>query len=235
VQVRGSRRPPRALDVGPPGAEPGDVLPGVVVDTVAVRNGRTVELDLVARGGGIALPAAVHLRPLGAWADPWQVVGAWPWGGAAGAANPTDYVWPPEENPAAEEYPAPGRADERAARTRAWQPAQVDASGTLSLARLFPATRSATAYAQSFLWSPDERSATLVLRTDDAYYLWVGDLPVASGVGTGEAGVVDVPVLLRPGWNRILLEVAGTAGWSLRLRAADPTGGLRWSGRPVDG
>ena len=43
------------------------------------------------------------------------------------------------------------------------------------------------------------------------------------------------PVILRPGWNRVLIEVAGTAGWRVRLRAADPTGGLRWSRRPADG
>jgi hypothetical protein len=232
VAVRGSRKPPRSIEVSPPGAEPGDLLPGVVVDTVAVR-GRTVDLELAARGGGIALPVAVHLRPIDPWADQWQVVGPWSYGGAAGATSPTDYVWPPELDPAALEYAPTGRGESAA--PLSWRPADVDASGTLSFTRIFPAAERATAYAQTFLWSADERASTLLLRSDDAYQLWLGGLPIASGANADGTGETELPVILRPGWNRVLLEVAGTAGWSIRLRAADPTGGLRWSRQPTDG
>ena len=62
VAIVGSSRPGRALDVSPAGVEPGDLLPGVVVETAAVL-GRTLELAVAARGGGIALPAAVHFAP----------------------------------------------------------------------------------------------------------------------------------------------------------------------------
>jgi hypothetical protein len=230
VAVRGSRRAPRPLDVGGAGAEAGDLLPGVVVDTIPVR-ARSVELELVARGGSIALPAAVHMRPLGPWAEQWQVVGPWRYGSAAGvAASPTDFVWPPELDPAASDYAAEGGG------RMSWTPADADASGTLVLRRLFPAAERATAFAQTFLWSSDDRASTLVVRTDDAFQLWVGGIPVAHGSGgTAGTGETDVPVILRPGWNRVLLEVAATAGWRLRLRAADPTGGLRWSRLPLDG
>ena len=41
-----------------------------------------------------------------------------------------------------------------------------------------------------------------------------------------------MPVLLRPGWNRVLVKVATLDGWTLRLRVADPTGDLEWARTP---
>lgn len=239
VQVRASRTPPRVLDVAPPGAEPGDLLPGIVVDTVAVTT-RTLELDLKAGRGGLPLPVAVHLAPVGPWADRWQVVGPWTYGGAAGASAPTDFVWPPELDPAAADYPASTRSDSEPTRSGAgtrlaWRPADTDARGTLSFARTLGPAVNASAYAQTFLWSTDQRSATLVLTTDDAYQLWVGGLRVAPPAApSGGSGEIEIPLQLGPGYNRILLEVAATGSWSVRMRVADPSGTLRWSRAPRD-
>lgn len=238
VQVRASRTPPRVLDVAPAGAEPGDLLPGVVVDTVAVTT-RTVDLELTARRAGLPLPAAVHLAPVGPWADRWQVVGPWTYGAVSGAVAPTDFVWPPELDPAAADYPASGRSEsgpiQPGGARLAWRPADADARGTLSFAQVLGPATGASAYAQTFLWSNDRRNATLVLTTDDAYQLWVGGLrvppPAAPPSGSDE---VEVPIQLLPGYNRILLEVAATGSWSVRMRVADPSGTLRWSRAPRD-
>lgn len=237
VKVGGSKRPARSLDVSPAGAEPGDLLPGVVVDTVAVLGrSRTLDLDLAARGSGVPLPAAVYLRSLSPVADQWQVVGPWRYPASEQIASPIHYVWPPELDPAAPDYARPGAKAGDASARLAWLPIDVPPSGELSFARLFPGVEHASAYAQTFLWSPDLRPATLLLRTDDAYQLWVGGLAVSSSEsGAEQAGQREISVELRPGWNRVVLELAATADWSVRLRVADPTGGLKWSRVPRDG
>ena len=229
VSVRGSRTPPRRLPVNPPGAEPGDLLPGVVVDTVAVTT-RSLELELSARGSGIALPAAVHARPLPLWSRAWQVVGTWPNAPAAGgSASPAlDSVWQPELDPAAPSYVALGTSAE-------WRAADADAAGAVALAPLFPARERVAAYAQAFLWSPDDRNATLVLDTDDAHQIWVDGALASTRTGP-PAGTreQDAAVRLRSGWNRVVVKLATSDGpFRFRLRAADPSGALRWARSPI--
>lgn len=229
VTVRGSRAPARSLDVGPPGAEPGDLLPGVVVDTVAVTT-RALELELAAGGSGIALPAAVHMRPLALWAAEWQVVGPWPnVRTPGGGANPAlDSAWAPEADPTAPGYAAPsGRAE--------WRPTDADVGGLVQLARALPASEGVAAYAQAFLWAPDARAVSLVLDTEDAHQIWVDGVLASSG-GAPEAGTVeqDAAVALHEGWNRVLLKLAtGNGPWTFRLRVADPSGALRWARSPI--
>lgn len=91
------------------------------------------------------------------------------------------------------------------------------------------------AYAQAFLYSPDERDAILLVGADDAYVLWVNGerLSERTGRHISVPDDLEVPVRLRAGWNRVLLKVADLdGGWAFMVRAADPTGELRWSARP---
>jgi hypothetical protein len=91
------------------------------------------------------------------------------------------------------------------------------------------------AYAQAFLFSPTERDAVLLLGADDAHQLWVNGDEVSRRQGRNISlqDDLEVPVHLNNGWNRVLLKVADLdGGWAFHLRAADPSGDLRWSRRP---
>ena len=230
VGVRGQGRPKRALDVSPSGAEPGDVLPGVIVDTVAVA-GSSVEMELAAEGG-IALPAAIHLRPIRHWAREWWVVGPWP-NAAPGDSDPSpalDSVWGPELDPdPLQSYRLPNGG------LSGWQAAEASAAGILRLGTQMPPGDQVSWYAQAFLSSPDDRSATLLLAADDPYQLWVnGQVARKQRARTAApAYEQEVPTFLRAGWNQVMIKLAGAgAGWGLKLRAADPHGELRWARNP---
>ena len=230
VGVREQGRPKRALDVNPPGAEQGDVLPGVVVDTVAV-DGHSVELELAAQGG-VALPAAVHLRPVRRWAREWWVVGPWP-SAASSETNPSpalDSVWGPELDPdPLQSYRLP------AGRLTGWRAADADALGILSLDAHFSPGDEVSAYAQTFVRSPDDRPATLLLAAAEPYQLWVNGQPAPERRvrNTAPAGEQEVPIFLRTGWNQVLIKLADVGeGWGLMLRVADPRGEHRWARNP---
>ncbi len=234
VRVREAGHPTRALEVSPPGAEAGEVLPGVVLDTVAA-TGRTVELELAAVGG-LALPAAVDLRPLPTWATEWWVIGPWPSAEPSGA-SPTpalDSVWAPElDSDYLQSYRGPGSNLMR------WDSADADARGTLDLLSRFstggPALPGAAGYAQAFVRSPDNRLATLLVTTEGPFQIWVNGRPAAGrpGPNVSTSEEAEVRVQLGSGWNQVLLKVPDTGeGWALRVRAADPAGDLRWGLNP---
>jgi len=116
-----------------------------------------------------------------------------------------------------------------------WQPVDAPADGYVRLNPLFQPSDWVAAYARSWLYSPDERDAVLLLGADDAHRLWVNGEPASERQGRNIAMVDDlaVPVHLRAGWNRVLIEVADLdGGWGFQLRAADPGGGLRWARQP---
>ena len=230
VSVRETGRPKLSLDVNPPGAERGDVLPGVVVDTVAVV-GRSVELELAAQGG-IALPAAVHLRPVPRWAKEWWVIGPWP-SAASSQSNPSpalDSVWGPELDPdPLQSYRLPAGA------LTVWEAADADALGILSLDSHFSPGDESSAYAQAFVRSPDDRRATLLLAAAEPYQLWVNGQPALERrVGdAARRGEQEVPTILRTGWNQVLIKVADAGrGGGIMLRVADPRGEHRWARYP---
>ena len=230
VSVREEGRPKLALDVNPPGAEEGDVLPGVVVDTVAVA-GRSVELELAAQGG-VALPAAVHLRPVRIWVREWWVIGPWP-SAVSSATDPSpalDSVWGPELDPDPFQIyrlPAGGYTG--------WQAADADALGILSLDAHFSAGEEVSAYAQAFVRSPDDRPATLLLAAAEPYKLWVNGQPALerSVRNSAPAGEQEVSTFLRTGWNQVLIKLSEVGkGGGLMLRVADPTEEHRWARNP---
>ena len=230
VGVRERGRPKRPLDVNPPGAEQGDVLPGVVVDTVAVA-GRTVELELSAQGG-VALPAAVHLRPVGTWAREWWVVGPWPSAGSSGT-NPSpalDSVWGPELDPDPFQiYRLP------TGRYTGWQEADADALGMLSFDAHFSTSDEVSAYAQAFVSSPDDRRATLLIAAAEPYQLWVNGQPALERRvrNAAPAGEQEVPTILRTGWNQVLIKLADVQeGLGIMLRVADPRAEHSWARNP---
>jgi hypothetical protein len=119
-----------------------------------------------------------------------------------------------------------------------WRRIVGDGSGYMNLNVHFQPTDWVAAYARAFLFSPTAREGVLLLGADDAHQLWFnGDL-VSSRQGRNISVVDDleVPVHLQAGWNLVLLKVADLdGGWAFQLRAADPSGELRWAAVPNGG
>jgi hypothetical protein len=221
VTVTGSSGPGRTLEVSPPGAEPGDVLAGVVVDTVAA-TARTLELQLAAGGEGIALPAAVQLRPVAGWVQQWWTIGAWP-NLVSDGATALRYVWGPDDDLELDRtHQLPD------GRTAAWTAHDGAANGALELAPV-----GSTAYAQAFLYSPLERDVVLVLESEGARDVRVGGQPAFERPPRPGTAEIELDAHLRAGWNRVLVKLAAAdAPGSFRLRAADPRGELVWARSP---
>jgi hypothetical protein len=119
-----------------------------------------------------------------------------------------------------------------------WHPVQGDETGYVRLNPHFEPNDHVAAYAQAFLFSPDSREAVLLLGADDAHQLWVNgeELSKRQGRNISVQDDLGIPVRLNPGWNRVLVKVADLdGGWAFHLRAADPTGELRWRGEPPEG
>ncbi len=175
-----------------------------------------------------APPVALDLVPRPRWATEWLLVGPFPNPQAVGTEHSPalDSLFGPELDPDPErDYPLPGGA------SAAWRRISGDSTGYVRLNPHFQPNDWVAAYAQSFLFSPSPREATLLLGADDAHQLWVnGDLvSMRQGRNISVADDLEVSVPLREGWNRVLLKVADLdGGWAFHLRAADPTGELRW-------
>ncbi len=209
--------------------EAGTALPLAILDTVAAVGSVTVEAFVADRAPN--LHAAV-VRPVPRWATEWNIAGPF--------ANPqrlgteysaaVDSVYGPEADPdlAATYTGQDGQAV-------SWKTTQSGPDGYFRLNPHFTPSDWVAAYAQAFLYSPDERQAVLLFGADDAHVLWVNGERLAERQGRhiSVADEIEVPVRLLAGWNRVLLKVADLdGGWAFQMRAADPTGQLRWAARP---
>jgi len=135
------------------------------------------------------------------------------------------------------------RAGDRAG-GHAWQRVSADALGQLDFARAFSETSldNTAAYAETYLFSPDDRTVTLGVESDDDVIVWFnGDRlehhDVARGVGRG----TDTLALhLRKGINRLVYKVVNRGG-SMGLGARflsdspDPVGAITLSDSPAGG
>jgi hypothetical protein len=222
VSVAGG--PAHHIDLG--ADEDGTVLDPVVLDTVAAD--ASVRVSWTA---GIE-PAAVETLPVRRFARVWNVVGPFPNPQRLGTeiSPALDSVYGPERDPdLARTYTGEGGRSVR------WMPADAPADGYLDLNALFKPNDWVAAYAQAFLYSPDDRDATLLLGADDAHVMWVNGTEVSrrQGRNISTADDLEVHVRLHVGWNRVLLKVADLdGGWAFQLRAADPDGVLRWARVP---
>lgn len=219
VSVAGG--PSRTLDLT--ADEVGTVLDPVVLDTVSAQTSVSVGWS-----AGV-MPAAVETRPVRRFARTWNVVGPFPNPQRLGTeiSPALDSVYAPERDPdLGRTYVLAG------GRTVGWTPADAPAGGYLSLNPLFQPNDWVAAYAQAFLYSPDDREATLLLGADDAHVLWVDGQEVSrrQGRNISSADDLEVRVRLHAGWNRVLLKVADLdGGWAFQLRVADPDAVLRWA------
>jgi len=226
VRARIGGRPARNLDRD--AVVPGP-LPPVVIDTVATA-ADTARIELSGPDATASL-SAVQLRPLRNFAREWWVSGPVP--------NPQRLA--SELSPALDSVDVTaidegGRDPAPDARLRhAWQPAAAGPDGQVRLNPLFQPNDRVAAWARARLYAPTAREALLLLGADDAHILWLNGEEVSrrQGRNISEPDDILVRVTLRAGWNRVLLLVADLdGGWGFHLRAADPTGELRWSRAP---
>ncbi len=227
-----AERRPRTVQLEHP--EANTVLPPVTLDTVAASDAITLTASSLGTASAARLrPAALHVVPVRRWAREWHVVGPFPNPQQPGTeiSPAIDSVYGPELDPdLAAEYA--GALEGRIVR---WQLAEAGDDGRLRLNSIFATNDWVAAYAQTFLYSPDSREATLLLGADDAHVLWVNGerLSERQGRHISVPDELEIPVRLRAGWNRVLLKVADLdGGWAVMVRASDQSGLMRWAARP---
>ncbi|HTU91569.1 MAG TPA: choice-of-anchor C family protein [Gemmataceae bacterium] len=148
----------------------------------------------------------------------WWVVGPYP--------EDLKQPCPPEKGPdPSRPVAAVGSADQLH-----WRPAPTESDGRLRLWSIF-ATEHISAYALTYVYSPDERTATLLVGGDDRVRVWLNGRLVHETNRTIDDpwGLDRVPVTLKAGRNTLLCKISqkrpGTntgGGWHfLYLRIAD--------------
>jgi hypothetical protein len=202
--------------------------PVTVLDPVPLGRWCGAGAAAVVASRGVADPlAAIAAEPHRVWSTKWLVVGpfASPQRLGTELSPGLDSVYGPERQPDAATYVGLGGWQVR------WVAATARADGRVRLNALFAPNDWVLAYARACLWSPDARTATLLLGADDTHVLWVNGERVSQRQGrhVSEPDDVAVAVRLQPGCNAVLLKVADLdGGWAFMLRAADPSGKLRW-------
>jgi hypothetical protein len=204
--------------------------PPVPLDRSVSVPGSGLELELAQ---GAASPMALHAIPVPRWATDWMAVGPFPNPQRVGSeySPALDSIFPPEEDPdPARSYSRFGT--EGPPMELRWHRITGDSSGYVRLNPHFEPNDWVAAYVQSYLFSPTPQSAVLLLGADDAHQLWVNGELVSTRQGRNISvpDELEVPVSLVAGWNRVVMKVADLdGGWAFHLRAADPSGRLRWS------
>lgn len=181
---------------------------------------------------GDPVPMAVDLVPVRRWVTSWLVAGPFPNPQRVGSEHSPalDSVYAPELDPEPVRRYRTFMGD-----TTGWRLVHGDSTGYVRLNPHFSPDDHVAAYAQAFLYSPTARETRVLMGADDAHQLWVNGREVSrrQGRNISLADDLEVPVALSAGWNRFLLKVADLdGGWAFQLRAADPTGDLRWSTNP---
>ncbi len=149
----------------------------------------------------------------------WQVVGYFP-NTDAQALVTTDYG-PEAEADASFSFAG------KSAEAVSWKLMRAPESGFLDLTQIDGGAglpTNAIAYAQSYIHSPDSRTARVAFGTDDGARLWLNDELMHEDVTRHGASPYQIfrKVQLRNGWNRVLFKVENGGGeFGLYLRVFD--------------
>jgi len=141
-------------------------------------------------------------------------------------------AYPPEEEAALE-----NRCRGKGGVEVAWKKARTLPDGFMNLSEVFHPNEQVLIYGLAYVHSPDDRTAGLLLGSDDGVRVWVNDELVHSNptYRSHSSDQDKVEVGLRRGWNKLLVKVLqGAGGWGFSLRLADPEGVLRYSTEPKE-
>ncbi|MBI1851062.1 MAG: DUF2961 domain-containing protein [Planctomycetes bacterium] len=112
----------------------------------------------------------------------------------------------------------------------AWKKVRAGADGYVDLAAILDGAENAVAYAAATIESPDDRTASLLLGSDDSAKVFLeGKEIFRHAIHRASAPDQDVvPLALRKGANRLLLKIENAdGGFGFHARITDPTGDLR--------
>jgi hypothetical protein len=196
--------------------EPG---PNALVLEAAGKDSRSAGTDIFFVGFGLKPSARRFIRD-------WNLVG--PFNAADMDDLPT--VYPPET----EDGPARSYKGKNGA-TIGWRTFRAGESGYVRLDDLIRPNEQAIVYGLAFVFSPEDKDASLLLGSDDGVRVWINGMLVHTNP-TYRAAEPDsdrVAVRLKKGWNKVLIKVLqGAGGWGFYVRFADPEGSLRYALRP---
>jgi hypothetical protein len=161
----------------------------------------------------------------------WSAIGLFDKGGTTNGFEGFNTVFPPEKefNPQAS-YTGMGGQPVR------WQQIDIGQDKFVQLLeKYFPynyAVGNGVAYLASWVYSPDDREATLYYAFDWYSRVWVNDAVVVPQ-GSGPWGnFATTTIHLHAGWNKLLIKTAcGRSSWKANLAVSDP-GDLRYSPLP---
>jgi len=193
--------------------------PNTLVFEAAGKDGRSAGSDIFFVGFGLKPAARRFIRD-------WNLVG--PFNAADMDDLPT--VYPPET----ETEPARSYKGKTGAPI-AWRTFRADESGYVRLDNLIRPNEQAIVYGLAYVLSPDDRTATLLLGSDDGVRVWINGELVHSNPAyrAAEPDLDRVAIRLKKGWNKVLLkDLQGAGGWGFYARIADPAGELRYALRP---
>ncbi len=193
--------------------------PNTLAFEVAGKDARSAGYDMFFVGFGLKPAARRFIRD-------WNLVGPF------NAADMDDLstVYPPET----EASPSKSYQGKDGA-TVGWQTFRADASGYVRLDDLIRPNEQAVVYGLAYVFSPDDRTAPLLLGSDDGVRVWVnGGLVHTNPIyRAAEPDLDRVSVLLKKGWNKVLIkDLQGAGGWGFYVRLADPEGALRYALKP---
>jgi HEAT repeat protein len=150
----------------------------------------------------------------------WRVVGPFPWSASDGFGE--NYIGAPEVDVTASYSTEDGEK-------RSWTSAQASAvDGVLNLIGVLGDHANAAAYAFAEIDVPEATDAVLRMGSDDGAKVWLnGDVVHENHVDRGLLADQDrVPVPLRAGRNRLVLEITqGGGGWAVCVRLTKTDGG----------
>ncbi|HMA52923.1 MAG TPA: glycoside hydrolase family 172 protein [Acidobacteriota bacterium] len=193
--------------------------PNTLVFEVEGKDARSAGYDLFFVGFGLRPAARRFIRD-------WNLAGPF------NAADMDDLstVYPPEtETAPAKSYKGKDGA------AVGWRTFRADASGYVRLDDLIRPNEQAIVYGLAYVFSPDDRTASLLLGSDDGVRVWVnGELVHTNPIyRAAEPDLDRVSVRLKKGWNKVLVkDLQGAGGWGFYVRLADPEGVLRYALKP---
>jgi hypothetical protein len=193
--------------------------PNALVFEITGKDARSAGRDIFFVGFGLKPSARRFVRE-------WNLVGPF------NAADMDDLstVYPPETEAA----PAKSYKGKNGA-TVGWRTFRAGESGYVRLDDIIRPNEQAIVYGLSYVFSPDDRAASLLLGSDDGVRVWInGELVHTNPIyRAAEPDLDRVSVRLRKGWNKVLVkDLQGAGGWGFFFRFADPEGDLRYALKP---
>ncbi len=108
-----------------------------------------------------------------------------------------------------------------------WEPISQAPGGVVGLLDILGPSENSVAYLRSALWSAERQKARLEIGSDDGVKVWLnGGVVHSNNVMRGlRAGEDKVDIVLKKGWNELLVKVTQAGGgWEVCVRLVGPDG-----------